>query len=138
MLTARPVVRHRRLPFWVSLAVVSALLLTPGTDVPVEPPASDKVVHALLFAVLALTGRVGRFPLLPLGIGLFAYAVATETLQGLLPIDRYGDPLDVLADSVGMLIGLVVGWSSSLRFWPGSDGRADQKLRDDASQRPDQ
>lgn len=138
MPTARPVVRHRRLPFWIALAVVSVLLLTPGTAVPVEPPGSDKVMHALLFAALALTGRVGRFPLPSLGIGLIAYAVATETLQGLLPINRYGDPLDVLADSVGVLIGLIVAWSSSLRFWPGSRRKVDQKFRDDASERPNQ
>lgn len=138
MLTARPVVRDRRLPFWISLAVVSVLLFIPATTVPVEPPVSDKVVHVLLFAVLALTGRFALFRVLPLGIGLVAYAVATEALQEVLPINRYGDPRDVLADSVGMLIGLVVAWSSSRRPGPGSGGAAGQKLPDDASERPDE
>jgi len=41
--------------------------------------------------------------------GLFGYAVLTEILQATLPIQRDGDWHDVLADTVGTLLVLLLG-----------------------------
>jgi hypothetical protein len=46
------------------------------------------VVHLALFGVLTLTGAFGRLPRTRMGVGLVAYAVGSELLQGQLPIGR--------------------------------------------------
>ena len=64
---------------------------------------SDKVVHLVLFALLAATTRwrFGR------GLALVtAYAVLSEVVQGVLLSTRSGDPYDVVAD----LLGVAAGW----------------------------
>lgn len=99
---------HRQLPFWVALAMTTALLLWPENAVPEGPPVSDKLMHALLFATLALTGAVARFPMPALAAGLLGYAAVTELLQRVLPINRHGDLRDLLADAIGVGAGLVV------------------------------
>lgn len=68
----------------------------------------DKVVHAALFAALAVTTRL-RF-----GKGLLLvvlYAVLSEVLQAVLPIHRDGNALDALADAAGA----IVGWGLASR-----------------------
>jgi len=88
--------------------LISAVVLlvprapTPGPDV----PGLDKVVHGLVFAVLALTAcrRFGRRT--TVAAALVGYAVVTEIVQGLLLADRAGDPFDVMAD----LVGAACGW----------------------------
>ena len=64
----------------------------------------DKVEHALLFAGLAILGiaawphRAGL-----LAAGLLAYGAAMEVAQSTTAY-RVGDPLDWLADAVGLLV----------------------------------
>ena len=76
---------------------------------PIEPVIKlfswqDKVEHALLFAGLAILGvaawpqRVGL-----LAAGLLAYGAAMEVAQSTTAY-RVGDPLDWLADAVGLLV----------------------------------
>ena len=62
----------------------------------------DKVVHATLFLLLALTTRL-RF-----GRGLpwvLLYAPASEVLQAVLPIHRDGNLPDAAFDCVGAVLG---------------------------------
>ena len=96
-----------RTVFALLLGISLAMLLTPGDDVPQHGP-NDKVVHALIFVALAVAGRWAGVPWVALGLGLAAYAAATEILQAVLPIDRDGNPLDLLADAAGIGIGLVL------------------------------
>ena len=86
------------------------MFLLPGDDLSPNAP-NDKVTHLLTFAVLALSGRWARVSVLPLLVGLTAYAAATEVLQALLPINRHGDVWDLLADVAGVLLGLAVSWA---------------------------
>jgi hypothetical protein len=69
-------------------------------------PGGDKVVHVLVFAVpvllLLLAGAPPRIVLAVLGV----HAVASELLQGALLPHRSADPLDALAD----LVGVALGW----------------------------
>lgn len=104
--------RHRlrlaaRAAFVVLLVASLVSFLTPADDL-ADPGVDDKVAHALTFAVLALAGRVAGWRPLPLLAGLAAYAVVTEVLQHVLPIGRHGDVLDVVADLVGVLLGLAL------------------------------
>ena len=67
-----------------------------------------------LFALLAATTR-WRFG--PLGVAvtlLVAYAITSEVVQALVLADRSGDPLDVVAD----LLGVAAGWLVARRLLP--------------------
>ncbi len=71
-------------------------------------PHLDKLVHALLFAALAVSGlRAGVRPLVLLLL-LIAHAVSSELIQEHLLSERGGDPLDVLADVAGVAGGSAV------------------------------
>jgi hypothetical protein len=103
--------------FAVTVLVSLAVLFTPGSDVPSAPPGVDKLVHAALFAALAITGRwagVGRGVLAGLLVG---YAAVSEIVQALTPLERTGSVADLLADVVGLALGLVV-WELRTRRAP--------------------
>jgi len=82
------------------------MLFSPASGVPGGFPLNDKLVHFLLFATLAVTGRMAGLNVVPLAFGLVAYAGVSELLQSALPIDRDGDLRDALADVLGALSGL--------------------------------
>ena len=108
--------RFRR-AFWQALfvllfIVISTLALSPA------PPAGlstgwDKANHALAFAALAFSGRFAwtRRPW-PLAIALLAYGGAIELLQMHIP-NRDGDWHDLLADGVGIALGLLASHKAS-------------------------
>jgi VanZ family protein len=92
---------------FAAVVVLSLVVLfSPASDVPSGIPISDKLVHFLLFAALAVTGRVAGLPPVRLVVGLVAYAGISEVLQSTLPIGRDGDVRDALADSLGVLVGV--------------------------------
>ena len=80
------------------LAVVAGLLAV----------TTRQVVHAALFAALALTGRTAGIPAVTLLPALVGYAAVSEVLQGLLPIGRSCDVVDGLVDVAGAAIGWAV------------------------------
>jgi len=92
--------------FAVVVLVSLAVLLAPESDVPAAPPGVDKIVHLLIFAALAASGRwagMGRSVLAPL---LVLYAAVSEVLQGVTPLGRSASVADWLADVLGVLLGL--------------------------------
>jgi VanZ family protein len=94
--------------FAVVVLVSLAVLFAPQSDVPAAPPGVDKVVHVVLFAALAASGRwagVGRRVLAAL---LIVYAAVSEVLQGITPLARSASVADWLADVVGVLLGLAL------------------------------
>lgn len=95
----------RSVPFLCALAVSLVVLFTPASGVPSAPPGTDKVIHLLLFALLAATGRWAGLRAAPLLLGLVLYAGVSEVLQALLPLGRSGDVLDALVDVAGALLG---------------------------------
>ncbi len=97
-----------RAAFATVVVLSLVVLFTPGSGVPTDVPVSDKLIHFLLFAALALSGRWAGLRVVPLLIGLVAYAGSSEVLQSILPIQRDGDVRDALADSAGVLTGLLV------------------------------
>jgi hypothetical protein len=91
--------------FAVAVLVSLAVLFAPASDVPHAPVGVDKLVHASLFAALALTGGwagISRVVLVPV---LVLYGAASEVIQGL--IGRDAAVGDWLADVVGVLLGLL-------------------------------
>ena len=98
----------RVFPFVFAALLSVVVLFTPESGVPSSPPGTDKVVHCLLFALLAVTGLLARPRWILLA--LVGYAALSEVLQQLItPLHRSGDVLDALTDVVG--IGL--GWAIS-------------------------
>ena len=105
--------------FAVAVLVSLAVLFAPADDVPFAPAGVDKIVHASLFAALALTGRWAGISRVVLAPVLVLYAAVSEVLQGM--IGRDAAVGDWIADVVGLLLGLLV-WE-----WL---GRHDARRRD--------
>jgi len=93
--------------FAVVVLVSLAMLFAPASDVPFAPPGVDKLVHAGIFAALALSGRwagIGRSVLATL---LVIYAAVSEVVQGLSGLGRTASVADWVADVAGLVLGLV-------------------------------
>lgn len=103
----------RRLPqpslksaFIAAVLVVFALTMMPPPEMTQVVSSQDKFEHAIAFLVLMLLGaggwpaRVGR-----IAVGLSAYGLFIEICQHTLTTNRFGDPWDWVADSVGVAIG---------------------------------
>ncbi|HEY6135837.1 MAG TPA: VanZ family protein [Rubrivivax sp.] len=101
---------------WAALLCLLALLTVYAALSP-KPPDQlnlgwDKANHATSFAMLA---AVGVFALqgvahagLRLSAGLFVLGAAIEVAQTMVP-GRRGDALDLLADTLGIVLGLLIG-----------------------------
>lgn len=103
--------------FAVAVLVSLAVLFAPASDVPSAPPGVDKLVHAGLFAALAVTGRWAGFGVRALVVLLLGYAVVSELIQGLTPLARSTSIADVLADAGGIVLGLLA-WGLLARRLP--------------------
>lgn len=93
------------------MSAVTVLMLVP------RPPSAldtgwDKLNHVIAFAAPTFTGmaalvRPTRGRMYALWTGLLAWGAALEWLQGWLP-PRSADPMDWLADAVGVVLGATV------------------------------
>lgn len=102
---------------WLGIAAVIYLSLTPSPPQPPGIPGADKLAHIGMYLALALwLGQLYRAPRPRLGLagGLIALGVALELVQG-VTATRALDPLDALANALGVLIGI--------RLTRGSGGR---------------
>jgi hypothetical protein len=107
--------------FAVAVLVSLAVLFAPPADVPASPPGVDKVVHASLFLLLAVTGRWAGVTRGVLAGALVLYAAGSEVVQGLDAVGRSVSVADWLADVVGVLAGLAL-WSAASRRRPPAQG----------------
>lgn len=99
--------------WWLAIAAVVVACLLPGSELP-ELPISDKLEHVLAFLALAASAvqlfRRGR-PLLVIGLGLLALGIGIELAQHLLTTSRAMEPADVVADAIGILLGMATAWT---------------------------
>ena len=70
-------------------------------------PYLDKVVHALVFGAVALTGMRAGVPVRPLAVVLAAHAGLSEVVQGSLLAQRGAYPWDAVADVTGTALGVL-------------------------------
>lgn len=106
--------RHPR--FWLALwllaiAVVVVLSLGPPLALPEAPKNTDKLEHALgyfLLAAAAVQLFAAKRRLAIAGLGLVLLGVGLEWAQGTFTVNRTADPLDALANTLGVLAGLGV------------------------------
>ena len=104
--------------FAVAVLVSLAVHFAPADDVPSSPPGVDKLVHLLLFAALAASGRWAGVRAAVLAGSLVVYAAVSEVVQGLSALERSASVADWVADVVGVLAGLLA-WA-----WAGRRTRA--------------
>lgn len=102
------ILRYMPLLFCICLALVTLLALIPSTSIPKAFQFWDKAQHALAYSILSIMGCFA-FPqrLRPVFFGLITHGVIIEIMQGALTSTRFGDPLDLLADGIGVLIGVI-------------------------------
>lgn len=94
------------------LALVGVLSLLPAPEIDIE--GSDKIMHlATYFILSAAFSTLVRHhkSILFIAIGLTGYGILLEFLQGLTGY-RYMEVNDVLANTAGVLCGLLVRFSS--------------------------
>ena len=86
----------------LAVAILFVICVLPSQDLP-NPNVGDRVEHATAWFVLAATGYV-LAPNRRLAIPIFALAfgVFIEGLQGVMGLGRHADPLDLVADVVGV------------------------------------
>lgn len=105
--------RAWRVAFGVACVVHLAALYAPWAAGPdVGFPYVDKVVHVLLFAVVAYLGPRAGVPARPLFAVLAANAVISEVIQHVALPQRGGDVFDTVADLAGVALG---AWIVSAR-----------------------
>ncbi len=117
-----PIPRALRLmAFLAAMAVVLWGTLAPEHDLP-KLNVWDKAEHALAFFGLTFLG-VWAMPHLRLRIAaaMVALGAAIEVAQATMPLGRDGDIKDLLADSMGVALGLAVALEAREilhRLWP--------------------
>ncbi len=105
--TTRVVTVLGRLAFIAGVTVVTVLCLMPADTLP-PVPIWDKLAHFVAYGMLATAGGIGyperraRFAIV---LFLLALGIGIEFAQSLVP-GRDGSPMDVVANSTGVLIGI--------------------------------
>jgi len=91
-----------------AFAVACLLLFTPGGTVPSGPPGADKMVHVLILAMLAVCSRFANIDEKLTLTWVLVFAASSEVIQALWTPRRDGSLLDLLADAIGLLTGLLL------------------------------
>lgn len=109
--------RFRRPGLWVSLWLALFVLIAAGSLMsaddlpPIDISGFDKVEHFLGYAALS-AGAVMLFARrrtqARVALGIIAFGIGIEFAQAGLTPDRMGDVADVLANTLGVLAGLLL------------------------------
>lgn len=126
--------RHRRLWLGTWLAMVAAVVVVSLVPPPPMPAVAfegiDKVEHVLGYFVLSALGTA-LFVRMPtrarIAAGLVAMGIGLEIAQGQLTATRTPDVIDAVANTVGVLLGLVARPVSTLVRW--TDARIGREAR---------
>ena len=96
--------------WWTMIALVIIGSLLPALLLPDLPAGSDKVEHLLGYAILSATAVqvfATRAALLRAALFLVALGVGIEVAQDLLTTTREMDAMDALANTCGVVLGLL-------------------------------
>lgn len=106
------------------LAIVWSIImligcLTPHKDVPEELATfNDKGLHIVIFVPFAVLWILAGFRVGWVLVAGILFGGLIEMLQGILPINRNADWLDLAADSLGAVIGTLGGWLLAKTYKP--------------------
>jgi VanZ family protein len=84
------------------MVLVLYLPRTPGVP---APPGTDLLVHAGVFGLVTWTARLAGLPVRWVVAALLAHALLSEVVQETVLPARSGDPVDLVADVLGVAIG---------------------------------
>ncbi len=110
--------------YWIALtaltlAAITFLSLWPLPELP-PVPGSDKTHHFIAYAILMLPTALRKPQKWPLiALSFVAYSGAIELIQPY--VNRYGEWLDMLANTGGILCGFVMAELLTLRSSFGSE-----------------
>ncbi|WP_422509380.1 VanZ family protein [Stenotrophomonas sp. GZD-301] len=99
--------------WWLAILVTITVCLIPPPPLAL-PENSDKVEHFLAYFLLAAAAVQIYRPRAPLAwaaVGLVGLGIGIEVAQGALTTDRMADPMDALANSVGVLAGIALAFT---------------------------
>lgn len=104
-----------------ALLVVAATIicLVPFVEIPREFELNDKISHLIGHGTLALyfAGLVPRRGWWKIFVFLLLFGITIEFAQYYMHVGRNGDPRDVLANSMGAALGLLLA-ACGLARWP--------------------
>ncbi len=93
--------------FWTITIFIGCSI--PSNGLP-DITGKDKLIHVAIFVPFGMLWRMlGRSWLWVLVVGTL-YGILIEIWQGLMPIGREADVYDAIADTIGTILGIVVGW----------------------------
>jgi len=95
--------------FILAILLQLVVLYAPSTPAGPAVPGLDKVVHAGVFFLPGALGLLAGVRVRWLAVVLALHAVLSELVQHVLLPLRAGDPWDVIADLVGLGLGVLVG-----------------------------
>lgn len=122
---ARVSQRARLVVATAALILQFAVLYTPRAPaVAVEGLPLDKLVHVVIFALPTYALIRAGLPVVTVAVLMAAQAVGSELLQHMALANRSGDAGDVLADLVGVGIGVALVRRRSPRASPRSGDRS--------------
>jgi VanZ family protein len=102
--------RYIKVLFWLTLVASYLLAVLPRDDVPKLTPFGDKSNHLLAFGVLTvLLLQAYRLHYTKAFGWMLLYGIFIEISQ-LFAINRSSELLDVVADSLGSLLGITIVW----------------------------
>jgi VanZ family protein len=114
--------RHPRLWLvsgWILIVGAIIASLVPAHELPKLGGISDKTEHIVGYAVLALwfAGIYPRTRYPMIGVALLVMGIVIEGLQGAMHLGRQADLTDVYANTIGIVVGLLLalvwlgGWA---------------------------
>lgn len=110
-------------PAWIAgglvlVAIVAFFCLIPSVVLP-RTGISDKAEHALAYVLLTVWfgGLVVPSKYFRLGLTLVAFSILIELLQGMMGLGRSADVEDVVANALGVAVGLGL-CALGARRWP--------------------
>lgn len=109
---------------WLLVTTAFVVCLIPGRELP-NVGISDKWEHSILYAGLAIWfgGLYARSRYWVIALALFSMGVIIEVAQGTMHLGRTGDVRDVIANSIGIVIGVTLslaglgGWAQWIDGW---------------------
>jgi VanZ family protein len=103
----------------VLLVAATVACLVPGHDLPASFELNDKISHMIGHGALAayFTGLIPRSRWWAIFVLLMLFGIVIEFAQYAMHVGRNGDPRDLIANGVGIALGLLLGLLGVAR-WP--------------------
>lgn len=92
---------------WTVIMLIGCL--TPHSELPDELVNwNDKAQHIAIFALFTLLWRLAGLKFITAALVGFLFGALIEVLQYVLPINRSADWADLFADSIGVIVGMLL------------------------------